>query len=160
MAIRISEIKKSSRLSDDKKEVIVDGSGKYVGDLELKIARECVDDLIDALVSARGMLGSSTLAEAVPSVDSAAGPKRNDRSGGNPNEVRFEVPKNFTVTADTTGRGLVLLILNHRLENQEGYALTPDAAKQVAGGLTKSADALLASRLPATSSIDANTDAR
>jgi hypothetical protein len=29
---------------------------------------------------------------------------------------------------------LVLLILNHRLENQEGYALSPDAAKQVAGG--------------------------
>ena len=59
------------------------------------------------------------------------------------------------MTADTSGRGLVLLILNHRLENQEGYALTPDAAKQVAGGLTKSADALLASRVPATSSIDA-----
>jgi hypothetical protein len=54
------------------------------------------------------------------------------------------------VTADTSGRGLVLLILNHRLENQEGYALSPDAAKHVAGGLTKSADALLALKPPAT----------
>jgi hypothetical protein len=53
------------------------------------------------------------------------------------------VPKNFTVTADTSGRGLVLFIINHRLESQAGYALAPDAAKQVAGGLTKSADALL-----------------
>jgi hypothetical protein len=52
------------------------------------------------------------------------------------------------VTADTSGRGLVLLILNHRLENQEGYALSPDAAKQVAGGLTKSADAVLALKPP------------
>ncbi|CAN7313993.1 hypothetical protein LJR220_001671 [Bradyrhizobium sp. LjRoot220] len=144
MAIRISEVK-SSRLSDDKKEVIVGGSGKYIGDVELKIARECVDDFIDALVSARGTLGS-TLAVAAPSVDSAAGPKRNARSGGNSNGVRFEIPKTFAVTADTEGRGLVLLILNHRLENQEGYALSPDAAKQVAGGLTKSADAVLADR--------------
>lgn len=139
MAIRIGEVK-SSRLSDDKKEVIVDGSGKYIGDVELKIARECLDDFIDALVSARGKLGSV----AVPA-GSAVGPKLSARSGGNPNEVRFEIPKTFAVTADTEGRGLVLLILNHRLENQEGYALSPDAARQVAAGLTKSAEALLAS---------------
>ena len=140
MAIRIGEVK-SSRLTDDKKEVIVSGSGKYVGDVELKIARECLDDFIDALVSARGTLGSVT----VLSADSAVVPKWNARSRGNPNEVRFEIPKTFAVTADTEGRGLVLLILNHRLENQEGYALSPDAARQVAAGLTKSADALLAS---------------
>ncbi|MBR1200933.1 hypothetical protein JQ634_34375 [Bradyrhizobium sp. AUGA SZCCT0240] len=142
MAIRISEVK-SSRLSDDKKEVIVGGSGKYIGDVELKIARECLDDFIDALVNARGTL-EPTLAVA-PGADAAAGSKRKARSGDNPNEVRFEIPKTFAVTADTEGRGLVLLILNHRLENQEGYALSPDAARQVAGGLTKSADALQAS---------------
>ena len=144
MAVRISEVK-SSRLSDDKKEVIVGGSGKYIGDVELKIARECVDDFIDALVSAHRTRGS-TPAVAVPSADSAAVPKQDARPGDNPNEVRFEIPKTFAVTADTEGRGLVLLILNHRLENQVGFALTPDAAKQVAGGLTKSADAVLADR--------------
>ncbi|MBR1188852.1 hypothetical protein [Bradyrhizobium sp. AUGA SZCCT0160] len=99
MAIRIGEVK-SSRLSDDKKEVIVDGSGKYIGDVELKIARECLDDFIDALVSARGKLGSV----AVPA-GSAVGPKLSARSGGNLNEVRFEIPKTFAVTADTEGRG-------------------------------------------------------
>src|SRR6267154_753246 len=107
MAIRVSEVK-SSRLSDDNKEVIVDSMGKYTGALELRFAREC------------------------------------------PDEVRFEIPKNFTVTADTSGRGLVLFILNHRLENQRGYALSPDAAKQVAGGLVKSADASLALKQSAT----------
>jgi hypothetical protein len=40
-------------------------------------------------------------------------------------------------------------VFNHRLENQEGYALSPDAAKQVAGGLMKSADAVLALKPPA-----------
>ena len=70
-------------------------------------------------------------------------------AGANPDQIRFEIPKNFTVTADTSGRGLVLLILNHRLQNQEGYALSPDAAKQVAGGLTKSAEAVLALKPPA-----------
>jgi hypothetical protein len=149
MAIRIAEVKSSS-VSDDKKEVIVGGSGKYIGDVELRFARECLDDLIDALVRAKGGLGPSASSASVPSVTAASRPERNGGVGANPDQIRFEIPKNFTVTADTSGRGLVLLILNHRLENQEGYALSPDAARQVAGGLTKSADAVLALKPPAT----------
>jgi hypothetical protein len=149
MAIRIGEVKSSS-LSDDRKEVIIGGSGKYIGDVELRFARECLDDLIDALVRAKGALGPSADSALAPSVTAVPTPKRNGGAGANPNEIRFEIPKNFTVTADTTGRGLVLLILNHRLENQEGFALSPDAAKQVAGGLTKSADAVLALKSPPT----------
>jgi hypothetical protein len=148
MAIRIDEVKSSS-LSDDKKEVLVGGSGKYIGDVELRFARECLDNLIDALVRAKSALEPSANSGIVPTVTVAPTPKRNGGAGTNPDEIRFEVPKNFTVTADTSGRGLVLLILNHRLENQEGYALSPDAAKHVAGGLTKSADAVLALKPPA-----------
>jgi hypothetical protein len=147
MAIRIAEVK-SSTLSDDKKEVIVGGSGKYIGDVELRFARECLDDLIDALVRAKGALQPPVSHAGSPGV--AGAPKRNGASAGNPDGIRFEIPKNFTVTADTSGRGLVLLILNHRLENQEGYALSTEAARQVAGGLTKSADALLAIKQSAT----------
>src|SRR4051812_21771614 len=145
MAIRIAEVK-SSTLSDDKKEVIVGGSGKYTGDVELRFARECLDALIDALVRAKSALAPSVNSGLVSSATAVPTPTRNGGAGTNPNEIRFEIPKNFTVTADTSGRGLVLLILNHRLENQEGYALSPDAARQVAGGLTKSADAVLAQK--------------
>jgi hypothetical protein len=145
MAIRISEVK-SSRLSDDNKEVIVDSVGKYTGDLELRLARECLDEFIRVLMQAREALepsvksgpASAVLPVAPHNADLTVAPR------ANPDVVRFEIPKNFTVTADTTGRGLVLFILNHRLENQRGYALAPDAAKQVAGGLIKSADASLA----------------
>lgn len=149
MAVRISEVK-SSRLSDDKKEVIIGGSGKYIGDVELRFAHECLDNLIDALTRAKGALEPSANAGPVPNVPAIPTPNRNGGAGTNPDEIRFEIPKNFTVTADTSGRGLVLLILNHRLENQAGYALSPDAARQVAGGLTKSADAVLALKPPAT----------
>jgi hypothetical protein len=149
MAIRIDEVK-SSGLSDDKREIVVGGSGKYIGNVELRFARECLDGLIDALVRAKSALEPSADSARVPSATAAATLKRNGGAGTNPDEIRFEIPKNFTVTADTSGRGLVLLILNHRLENQEGYALSPDAAKHVAGGLTKSADAVLALKPPAT----------
>jgi hypothetical protein len=149
MAIRIAEVK-SSTLSDDKQEVIVGGSGKYIGDVELRFARDCLDGLIEALVQAKGALEPSADSGLVPNVTTAPAAKRNDSVGANPDEIRFEVPKNFTVTADTSGRGLVLLILNHRLANQGGYALSPDAAKQVAGGLMKSADAVFALKPPAT----------
>ena len=161
MAIRVSTVA-SSRVSDDNKEVIVASTGKYTGDLELRFALECVDQLIDLLQQARGASGpeakpgpalgvaASGSNAAVPSAtqpnpDLKVAPKTN------PDEVRFEIPKSFTVTADASGRGLVLMIVNHRLENQNGYAFSPDSAKQVAGGLIKSADAVLATKNPAAS---------
>jgi hypothetical protein len=149
MAIRISEVK-SSGLSDDKKEIIIGGSGRYIGDIELRFASECLDDLIRALMRAKSALEPSANPVVAPSATAAPMPKPGGSAGTNPDEIRFEIPRNFTVTADRSGRGLVLLILNHRLENQAGYALSPDAAKQVAGGMTKSADAVLALKPPAT----------
>ena len=150
MAIRISAIR-ASRLSEDKKEVIVDSTGKYTGELELRIGCECVDDFIRALVKARGLLQPAAASTAAPVALAGAPPDtRGPGVSQNPDEVRFEIPRNCTVTADTSGRGLVLLIVNHRLERQAGYALSPDAAKQVAGGLVKSAEALLSLPAPAS----------
>ncbi|MGY8637437.1 hypothetical protein RAD15_33705 [Bradyrhizobium sp. 14AA] len=152
MAIRIAAVS-SATMSDDKKEFVVQTTGKYTGALELRFASDCVDDLIAALTSARGGVqptasnGGGAVAEAVaPNMDAAAPVKPGAAGGDKPDEVRFEIPKNCTISADTSGRGLVLFILNHRLEQQAGYAFSPDAAKQLAGGLTKSADALLAQR--------------
>ena len=147
MAIRIAEVK-SSGLTDDKKEIVIGGSGKYIGDIELRFARECLDDLIDAFMRAKSALEPSVNSVVARSAAAVLTPER--VADTNPDEIRFDIPKNFTVTADRSGRGLVLLILNHRLENQAGYALSPDAAKQVAGGMTKSADAVLALKPPAT----------
>jgi hypothetical protein len=143
MAIRIAAVS-SATMSDDKKEVIVQTTGKYTGALELRFGVDCVDDLIAALTKVRG--------GAQPEVLNGGGPAETattDADGAAPikaSEVRFEIPKNCTISADTSGRGLVLFILNHRLERQAGYAFSPDAAKQLAGGLIKSADALLAQR--------------
>jgi hypothetical protein len=108
------------------------------------------ESIIDALVQAKSALEPSANSGVATNITAALPAERNDSADANPDEIRFEVPKNFTVTADTSGRGLVLLILNHRLANQRGYALSPDAAKQVAGGLMKSADAVLALKPPGT----------
>src|SRR5436190_24073163 len=104
MAIRIAEVK-SSRLSDDKKEVIVDAGGKYIGSIELRFARECIDPLIDALTRAKSTLEPSAHAGVASSAVAASVPRQNGSAVANPDEVRFQVPKNFTVTADTSGRG-------------------------------------------------------
>jgi len=161
MAIRISTVA-SSRISDDSKEVIVASTGKYTGDLELRFARECVDQLIDLLREASEAFEPSGKSDSAPGLVSApaasvAAPPAAEPSADpiaapkvKPDEIRFEIPKNFTVTADTTGRGLVLMIVNHRLERQNGYAFSPDAARQVADGLIKSAEAALALKQSAT----------
>ena len=148
MAIRVAVVKSSS-LSDDQKEILLAVTGKYTGDLELRFSRECVDDAIAALSRARNLLQPEAAPVVQPSLAAAAAPKDDGAErGSESDQVRFEVPKNFTITADTSGRGLVLFIFNHRLEDQRGYALSPEAARQVAGGLIKSADALPASRQP------------
>src|SRR5260370_17038334 len=97
MAIRIGEVKSSS-LSDDKKEVIIGGSGKYVGDVELRFARECLDDLIEALAKAKGALGPSANS-AVPSAAAAPTPGRNGGAGPHPHHTQFQIPHNFPLPA-------------------------------------------------------------
>ncbi|MDN5005271.1 hypothetical protein ACFQZO_30905 [Bradyrhizobium sp. GCM10027634] len=142
----------SATMSDDGKEFVVHTTGKYTGALELRFASDCVDNLIAALTSARGgtqpAASNGPLPTAAPAVvpnpDGAGVVAPGARGANNPDEVKFEIPRNCTISADNSGRGLVLFILNHRLERQAGYAFSPDAAKQLAGGLTKSADALLA----------------
>src|SRR4051794_30638378 len=128
MPISIAEVK-SSRLSDDKKDVVITGKGKYVGELELFVAKECLDDFIQALVGAKTALGLP-----VDPPHAALAPGLNGGSHGtlkpprttpapNPNKTTAELPKNCMVTADPKGRGLVMLVFNHRLDNQRGYAL-------------------------------------
>jgi hypothetical protein len=153
MPISIAQVK-ASRLSDDKKEVVIAGKGKYVGELELFVAKECLDDFIQALLRAKTALGLP-----VDPPHASVAPGLNGGSHGapkaapsaptpNPNEITAELPKNCMVIADPKGRGLVMLVFNHRLDNQRGYALPPDAAKQVAGRLTTSADTVLAGQPP------------
>jgi hypothetical protein len=151
MAIRIAAVS-SATMSGDGKEFVVHTTGKYTGALELRFASDCVDDLIAALTGARGGTQPAASNGALPAATPAVVPNPNGAgvvapgtpSQANTEEVKFEIPKNCTISADNSGRGLVLFILNHRLERQAGYAFSPDAAKQLAGGLVKSADALLA----------------
>src|SRR5258708_14759228 len=98
MAIRIDEVKSSS-LSDDKKEVIVGGAGKYIGDVELRFARGCLDGLIDALVRAKSALEPSANSPSVPGITAASTPRRNGGARTNPGDGTFEIPDNFTETA-------------------------------------------------------------
>ncbi len=143
MAIRISAVK-SAHLSEDKKEVIVATTSKYTGDLELRFASECVENLINAFINARRAMQPASSEGATPvaattAPSSASGPEANNI----PHQVSFEMPRNFAITADG-GRRLVLFIVNHKLDRQAGYAFSADAAKQLAVGLVKSAEALLA----------------
>src|SRR5258707_2987304 len=73
MAIRIAEVKSSS-LSDDKREVIVGGHGKYIGDVELRFARECLDDLMYALARAKDAFEPAANYPSVPSATAVPRP--------------------------------------------------------------------------------------
>ncbi len=149
MAIRISAVK-SAHLSEDKKEIIVGTTSKYTGDLELRFGSECVEDLINAFINALRATQPPTAVTARAAPVGAA-PAKCPEVSSIPHQVRFEIPRNCTITADS-GRQLVLFVVNHKLDRQAGYAFSPDAAKQLAVGLVKSADALLAQPAVASTS--------
>jgi len=63
-----------------------------------------------------------------------------------PKELKVTVPKTWAVTADLQVHGVVLVLFDHQTEARAGYALGADAAKQIAVGLTKNAEAVLNSK--------------
>lgn len=125
MRLSIGEVK-SCAISDDRKEVHLTLSTKYIGERDYSIPVDKLDGWIAALNSAKSLLNGSDKLD--------------------PNQVRFDMPKNCTVAADLHTHHLVLLILDHKLQTQKGYALTPEAAKMMAAGLAKNAEAVLARR--------------
>jgi hypothetical protein len=59
----------------------------------------------------------------------------------NPNDVTVAIPKKWLTAADNK-RGLVVVILDHMGQTQQGFALSPAAAKDLAAALVKQADAI------------------
>jgi hypothetical protein len=141
VAIGIVEVK-SFKLSTDNKEVVVAGRGRYVGDFEIAIDVACLDGFIDVLTAAKNALGPVTSSR---DRNAASGLQNDSAATAAPGAVKFAVPKNCTVTADMRA-GLALLVLNHRLDNQQGYAFPPEGAAKVANLLAQVSDRLLAER--------------
>ena len=86
-----------------------------------------------------------------PSSPRAAAPGQN-RPGGelappakNPKEVMVSVPKKWLAAADKK-RGMIVMVFDRESPTQQGFALSPGAAKDLAAALVKQADALTASK--------------
>lgn len=114
---------KACQVSDDGTELILTLATRYVGDMKIVMPIACREQALAALTQV------------------AAG-----KSGGEAatKSVTVKVPKKWIVTADAERHGVVLLIFDHQTPSQSAYALQPEAAKQFAVGITKSAESLLA----------------
>jgi hypothetical protein len=72
----------------------------------------------------------------------AAGAGRTTRKG------TLRRPKKWLLGAETTTHNIVALIFDPQTEQEAGFALSPKAAKELAVGLAKSADTILAHGAP------------
>jgi hypothetical protein len=135
---------KGHAVSDDGANVIVSFSTRYVGDFELTMPKECVDQLISSLNEARGA-GPATSSKSAPMSDTVA--VLSDLADMDASSVKVRVPKKWLVAADHTVRfGVVLLVFDHKADTQIGFALDPISAKKISAGLNKEADAVSARR--------------
>jgi hypothetical protein len=117
---------KDHSVSDDGAEVTVTFTSKFIGDIDLTMPADCLDDLISALTKAKNAVRA--------------------RNAKTPQQVRVTTPKKFMVTADVSVRGIVILIFDPTTVDQCGFALDAKAAKEMAAGLVKNADAVLAQK--------------
>jgi hypothetical protein len=121
---------KSHTRSADGSQVTLIFETKYIGDLELTMSAASFDAAVANLAGATA---------APKRKDSAAPTARTDNPKGNVDELAFKLPKTWLVAAELQKRGLVLVVFNHQSEDKVGYALSPEAATEIAAGLTKNA---------------------
>jgi hypothetical protein len=141
---------KAHTVSDDGADVKVTLATKHVGDMTLSMPADCLSELISALSQAKAAIPSKQLKTATPAkqtIPAAPSPQTKtaiaSKGGKDLNQVTITVPKKFMVGADLRVHDVVLLIFDQQTESQTGYALNADAAKQMAVGLVKNADAVL-----------------
>jgi hypothetical protein len=113
---------KSCAPSADAKSVSLILDTKWSGDLSLMIPSEALDNLVAMLNEAKTAVQSKL----------------------SPGQVTARMPKKWMVTADVQKHGVVLLIFDPQMPSQAGYALNGEAAKELATGLAKNAEAILA----------------
>jgi hypothetical protein len=141
---------KAYAVSDDGAEVKVTFTTKHIGDMIIAMPANCVGDLMLALNQAKTAISGKQLKTATPSKQAspAALPSSPQaamplKGGRDLNQVTIVAPKKFMVTADLKIHDVVVLIFDQQTESQAGYALNAEAAKNMAMGLVKNADAVL-----------------
>jgi hypothetical protein len=149
---------KGQTLSDDGNEVVLTFATKYIGDMDVTMPLSCVDELVAALhrtkpdalqgmrETAPATQGNGTAPDA-PKAAAASPPPQDGTVPGAPavpGQLRVTMPKTWLVTADVKTHGVVLLVFNHQEETRVGYALNGVAAKEMATGLVKNAEVVLA----------------
>jgi len=148
---------KSCKLSANGTEVHITFISRYSGDFEVSMPLACRDELLAMLTANSAARPSPPAAPAAaprtvsPATAVPAPPARPITSPApapeppaKPGQISVSVPKKWAVTADTTVHDVVLLLFNPNMEKQTGYALGPEAAKEMAVGLVKNADTVLA----------------
>src|SRR4051812_18676213 len=120
--LSVSAIKDQS-VSDDRSQVTIKFTTKYVGDLDVTMPVACVDELMTALRRVKSSIEIKDPKAAT--------------------QLKVTAPKTWLVTADLQQRGVVILAFDHQAETRVGYALAPDAAKKMGASLSQNADAIL-----------------
>jgi hypothetical protein len=151
---------KSHTVSEDGATVSVVLDAKYVGELALLLSLEGLTDLVSVLgrakaeIEAKAPTGTGPAGSDRPAAQRVAIQPPSQTDATQPtaapmvqsSQVKISVPKNWLVSAETKVHDVVLLVFNHQTDAQTGYALDPNAAKKMAVGLVKNADAVLTNK--------------
>ena len=134
--------------SADGNEVTFSIATKYVGEMIFTMPASGLDDLRAALDRLTGAVkpvlendGALTKVGAPPN---AGAPAIGSSVSGGARKTKgvLHTPKKWVLGAETTKHKIVALIFDPQSDREAGFALSPQAAKDLAAGLVKSAESV------------------
>ena len=139
-SISVTDIKNLS-LSADAKEATFTLATRYAGDLSVTLPAACLRNL---KIPADAVPAVPAVPAGHPGGVTAASDKKVNGKGTD--DLIVSKPKTWMTLADAKTHGVVVIVFDHRAPAQAGFALAPDAAKELAAALVKQANTVVAGR--------------
>jgi hypothetical protein len=140
---------RATEYSPDGQKVTVALTTRYVGERFYSVPVNCLSEFIADLDRLKPTGAASQAATAVkaqadtqPGADIGSSAPEQDAAPANPNEIKINVPKKWMIASALPQRPLVILVFDPQTKAQTGFGLGGQAAREMAAGLIKQADAI------------------
>jgi hypothetical protein len=149
-SILVTDIKNFS-LSADGREATFALVTRYAGELAVTLPAGCLQNLkLPTQASPAAPPGAEAVAGHKPNGGGADGPggavAALKVNGKEPGALSVSVPKKWMTMTDTQKHGLVIIAFDPQTPSQTGFALVPQAARELAAALLKHADTAAAAK--------------
>jgi hypothetical protein len=144
----VTSLRVTERSADGQK-ITIGLTTRYIPERFYAVPLDCLSDLIAELERLKGSEAAPTAAatdEAIFDTEPAtpaSPPPAPDAAASDPNEIKVRVPKKWMLASALPHRPMVIVMFDPQTDQQTAFGLGASAARDMATGLIKQADAIV-----------------